>query len=364
MTVKTKSQIKDLFMSGDRPSQADFGDLVDSYANFGATGTPLYPDLGVNPNVYAITATGVSAYVSGQNYSVLWGNTNTSAATLNVNGLGATAIRYANNSGLTGNELPQNGIGTVYYNGTTNTFQLPNITPANTGGITSLTGDVTATGPGAAAATLASTAVSAGTYANPTIIVDAKGRITSATAGVVSTSGLVKIASAAASNSTTIDFVNGTGGVVLDGTYRVYLVAISNVAPATDATNLYFRTSTNGGSSYDSGAGNYDYINVLDNSNNGTPGGSNSNSATQIIMTPTAGSDVGESLNGMVYVYNPSGVHRTLINWQLAGVNQNGNSFYSNGTGSRLAAADVDAIRFLMSSGNISSGTFQLYGYN
>lgn len=30
--------------------------------------------------------------------------------------------------------------------------------------------------------------------------------------------------------------------------------------------------------------------------------------------------------------------------------------------GSRLAAADVDAIQFLMSSGNISTGEFVLYG--
>lgn len=54
----------------------------------------------------------------------------------------------------------------------------------NATAITSLTGDVTATGPGAAAATLSTTGVAAATYGSSTSVgrftVDAKGRITSA----------------------------------------------------------------------------------------------------------------------------------------------------------------------------------------
>lgn len=49
--------------------------------------------------------------------------------------------------------------------------------------ITGLNGDVLATGPGLANAVLAPTSVTPGTYLNPTIIVDQKGRITSATSG-------------------------------------------------------------------------------------------------------------------------------------------------------------------------------------
>jgi len=73
-----------------------------------------------------------------------------------------------------------------------------------TGGITALTGDVTASGPGSVAATLAASGVTAGSYAAANITVDGKGRVTAA-------SSTTPISSGASSGYWTIRTDGGSG---------------------------------------------------------------------------------------------------------------------------------------------------------
>lgn len=156
MTAQTKAVIKSYFLSGDKPTQQQFADLVDSYQNTGTPVSVYYVDAG-SANQYAITTSPItSSYTDGLAFDVKIGNNNNGMSTLNA-GAGPASITYMDGTSLAPNALVAGGVASFVY--ATPNFQLQNITPASTGGITALTGDVTASGPGSSAATIATNAV-------------------------------------------------------------------------------------------------------------------------------------------------------------------------------------------------------------
>lgn len=68
---------------------------------------------------------------------------------------------------------------------TSGDYTCSQVTSCPTGAITSLTGVVTASGPGAAATTIANSGVTPGSYTNASITVEADGRLTAASSGTV-----------------------------------------------------------------------------------------------------------------------------------------------------------------------------------
>jgi hypothetical protein len=167
----------------------------------------------------------------------------------------------------------------------------------------------------------------------------------SGSSGPVSSGDIVFIESQTASNSATIEFTD------LDSTYFEYLVVMTNVVPTSSST-LHFKTSSNNGSSYDSGATDYSYDGF----------GGTSTGAAFIVVTPSVDTDATAGISAEVRIYNPSSTNFTKI--VFAGASHSSTNLPTRiaQSGQRESAAAVDAIQFLFSTGNISTGDFYLYG--
>jgi hypothetical protein len=164
--------------------------------------------------------------------------------------------------------------------------------------------------------------------------------------GPFSAGALKFLGSATASNSATIDLTS-----LLSSTYDDYMIVLENVNAS---GTLELRCSTNN-STFDAGT-NYSYTNY-----EGTTQ-FQQGAATFIDLTH---SHLSSQLSGTLYLY---GANTTTQNKGVAGLL----SFLSSATsfmtstiisGQWLNTANsLEAVRFLMASGNITSGVFRVYG--
>lgn len=164
---------------------------------------------------------------------------------------------------------------------------------------------------------------------------------------------IVHLGTVTASASSTVSF-NGLTG------YFAYLFTLAHVAPATDGTNLWVRTSTNNGSSYDSGASDYDYQYIFANST--TISAARATATTGHLVSATQGSAANETGSGHLWLLNPSVAQYAKLQSYYSQSHTDGNITLFTSVGRRLTAADVDAIQFFYTSGNIASGEFNAYG--
>ncbi len=115
--------------------------------------------------------------------------------------------------------------------------------------------------------------------------------------------------------------------------------------------------------SYDAGASDYEYFGMSGTSTTSTVAGLNSAGDTQIRFTANGVSpNADNSLNAEITLFNLAGTRGFTCDYKISNHNVSSLVAHETGSGWRVATTDVDAIRFLMSSGDISSGTFTLYG--
>lgn len=174
------------------------------------------------------------------------------------------------------------------------------------------------------------------------------------------TSGLVLLATATASNSATIDFTTG-----IDATYEEYEIHCINVVAVTNAVTLYLRVSTDGGATFKSGVSDYTRLS-LGNSTSATGASGNGSTASSFIRFASSSgisNGVNKQQNLIIKAFNPANasLSTTFIGNNVED-NQSGSFVQNQHAGKYNTAGITDAFRILLSSGNISSGEFKLYG--
>jgi hypothetical protein len=161
-----------------------------------------------------------------------------------------------------------------------------------------------------------------------------------------------------ASTSASLNFES-----LIDSIYDTYIFVIEGVRISNGGQSLCLRTSTDNGSTYDSTASDY-HDSGMRVATSGTLVGFGTSSGTRIRLSSDLGAQVAadDTVNGQVWMYNANNAATdTMFKFEVV-FNHLTGSVCVTGAGKRTAIADVDAVQFLSSSGNLTSGTIRLYG--
>ncbi len=210
---------------------------------------------------------------------------------------------------------------------------------------------------GGSGTTLARTTVLASSNSNNAVNWGAGTKLIVLTAVAANFSGGWEfLASGTASSSASIDFTS-----VITDLYDIYRVELFNVAPAAD-DRLVIRTSSNNGSSYDSGGS--DYLSSYDSLISGFRVVSAAVGSSILMTAFPAESSTLSPAFGYVEIYQPSASgRRPSLFSQIAYEDVTNSLLYLTPTvGYRLNTTAVNAIRFMGETQNLTTGTFILYG--
>lgn len=189
--------------------------------------------------------------------------------------------------------------------------------------------------------------------ANNTVVGNNSG--SSASPSAISLSGVggfQYITQASASSSSAITF---TG---LTSSFSALKIIINDLIAASGGTALLMRCSTNNGSSYDSG-NNYQYAYTYVRTNSSTLGVANTSSASSIGLQDAV--DTSNPTHGEITMIR-AGAGRFLVYYDFPCYNVTFGWERITGGGVYTGGTSVNAVQFLMSSGNIAAGNFYLYG--
>ena len=175
--------------------------------------------------------------------------------------------------------------------------------------------------------------------------------------------GLVKLATGTVAAATAVADVTMTG-------YTAYAhkMLIADLIPSTDGDGFEIQVSTDGGSTFDSAAGNYSYaLHVIDDNGAFTVLGNVSWSAMPGSQGAQVGNGATEGISAKFVLFNTTSTakwQKVIVDSTYLTVDATPRIAQIRGTAVRRAAQDTDAVRLRFVTGTIASGTWALYGFN
>ena len=180
---------------------------------------------------------------------------------------------------------------------------------------------------------------------------------------------LVFISRSTASSSASVSITSG-----IDSTYKEYIFYFNNIHPSTNGQNFTFNMSADSGSNYNvtKTTSVFNAYNYEPNSNDGFAYITNVDLAQSTAYQPLMSfGDLNNSndggLSGYLHLFEPSSttfvkhfIARTIGVGGADGANQYANNDHIAGYGNTTSS--IDALDFKMASGNIDSGTIDMYG--
>jgi hypothetical protein len=174
-----------------------------------------------------------------------------------------------------------------------------------------------------------------------------------------------KLTTVTASSSATLDFTSS-----IDSTYNIYKFRFVDLHPGTDGSIFRFQANAAGGSGFNETITSTDFES-FHNEGDDTTGLSYQSNQDQAqgtsfqTLTNSCGADADQCISGELFLFDPSSttfVKHFICRTQSA--NDANYSFDVFVAGYFNTTTAIDEVQFKMSSGNIDSGTIEMYGIN
>ena len=174
-----------------------------------------------------------------------------------------------------------------------------------------------------------------------------------------------KLSTVTASSSATLDFTSS-----IDSTYNIYKFRFVDLHPGTDGSIFRFQANAAGGSGFNETITSTDFES-FHNEGDDTTGLSYQSNQDQAqgtsfqTLTNSCGADADQCISGELFLFDPSSttfVKHFMCRTQSA--NDANYSFDVFVAGYFNTTSAIDEVQFKMSSGNIDSGTIEMYGIN